>query len=414
MNPLPFIPFHLPSIGEEEIQEVVATLRSGWLTTGPRTQKFESDFKEYVGARHALAVNSGTAAMHVALAALGIGPGDEVITSALTFCATVNTIMHVGATPVLADIGENGNIDVQSIEDRITAKTRAIMPVHYGGSPCKLEAIWSLARSRNLRVVEDAAHAAGTHYQGTHVGSKESKSDAVAFSFYATKNMTTAEGGMVTCNDVELADLMRRLALHGINKDAWNRYTENGKWLYDVDAPGFKYNMTDLQSAIGIHQLRKLETFIENRTQRAKLYNQLLGDIDEVECPADSPDGRHAWHLYQLRLNLAMLKINRDQFIDELKARGIGVSVHFIPIPMLSFYKRWASLPEQHCPRALALYQRIISLPLHPGLSEAEIERVTDSVKDIVALNRRTVVVPVTATTWIKASANAAIAGAEG
>jgi len=391
MSHLPFIPFHVPAIGEDEIQEVVATLRSGWLTTGPRTVQFEEEFKAYTGARHALALNSGTAALHLALAGLGIKAGDEVITTPLTFCATVNTIIHVGATPVLADIGEDGNIDPRSIAQRITSRTRAIMPVHYGGLPCDMDAIWRIARERNLKVVEDAAHAAGTHYKGSHVGSSQSRSDAVAFSFYATKNMTTAEGGMVTCHNADLAESMRRLALHGINKDAWNRYSENGKWRYDVTESGFKYNLTDLQSAIGIHQLRKLEAFTEIRTERARLYGRLFEDIAEVERPADCYDGRHAWHLYPLRLNLPSLSIGRDQFIQELKAKGIGVSVHFIPIPLLSFYKPWANLPNQQCPRALALFDRLISLPLHPGLTERDVERVVMAVKDIVAAHRKVV-----------------------
>ena len=389
MSEFPFIPFHFPAIGDEEIEEVVATLRSGWLTTGPRTRQFEQEFRAYTGAQHALAVNSGTAAMHVALAALGIKAGDEVITSALTFCATVSTIIHVGATPVLADIGNDGNIDPQSIAERITPRTRAIMPVHYGGLACDMDAIWELARTRGLKVVEDAAHAAGTFYRGSHMGSKESRSDAVAFSFYATKNLTTAEGGMVTTNDPQLDESMRRFALHGINKDAWNRYAENGKWFYDVAVPGFKCNLSDLQSAIGIHQLRKLEGFTATRTKLANLYQQLFADVEEVERPCDTMVGRHAWHLYVLRLNLDTLTIGRDQFIQELRNKGIGVSVHFIPIPLLSFYRPWAQLPGQQCPQALALYNRIISLPLHPGLSEADVTRIASSVKDIVSAHRR-------------------------
>ena len=382
------IPFHVPTIGEEEIEEVVATLRSGWLTTGPRTHQFQAEFEAYTGAKHALAVNSATAAMHLALAGLRIGPGDEVITSALTFCATVNCIIHVGATPVLADIGADGNIDPESIKQRITPRTKAILPVHYGGAPCDMDAIWSLARTHNLKVVEDAAHAVGTHYRGEHLGSAQgSKSDVVAFSFYATKNLTTGEGGMATTNDTELFEVMRRLALHGINKDAWNRYAANGKWFYSVEEPGFKYNLTDIASAIGIHQLRKIERFTARRAALANLYNRLFSNVEEVERPTDAVSGRHAWHLYGIRLNLDRLTITRDAFIEELRQRGIGVSVHFIPIQMHPFYAPWASLPEQQCPRSLELFERIISLPLHPGLSDQDVNRVVTAVKQVIASN---------------------------
>lgn len=390
MSQHPFIPFHRPSLGEEEIQEVVDTLRSGWLTTGPKTHQFEADFQAYCGSRHALAVNSCTAALHVALAGLGIGPGDEVITSALTFCATVNTIIHVGATPVLADVGPDGNIDPRSIEQRITGRTRAIIPVHYGGLPCDMDAIYRLAQQHNLRVVEDAAHAAGTHYHGSHLGDqKTSRSDAVAFSFYATKNLTTAEGGMVTTNDTQLNEVMRRLALHGISKDAWNRYAANGKWFYSVEEAGFKYNLSDLQSAIGIHQLRKLEDFTAARARLARLYTELLGGIAEVKPSPDTARGRNAWHLYVLRLNLEMLTIDRDAFIEELRQRGVGCSVHFIPIPMHPFFRPWADRPGQRWPNTMALYRRIISLPLFPHMTTADVRHVVKSIGGIVAAHRR-------------------------
>src|SRR5574340_344345 len=305
-----YIPFNRPDIGDEEIGEVVDTLRSGWLTTGERTHRFEAEFREYTGARHALALSSGTAALHLPLVAMGIGPGDEVITTPLTFCATVASIIHVGATPVLADVLADGNIDPHSVAQRITARTRAIMPVHLGGLPCRMEAIWSLARKHGLAVVEDAAHAVGTYYRGRHLGDAvASASDAVAFSFYATKNITTAEGGMVTTNSAELASRMKVLSLHGISKDAWNRYAENGNWRYDVLEPGFKYNLSDLQSAMGIHQLRKLERFIAARAERAARYAELLAGIEEVELPEECDYGRHAWHLYVLRLNTERLNI---------------------------------------------------------------------------------------------------------
>jgi dTDP-4-amino-4,6-dideoxygalactose transaminase len=388
MNNLPFIPFHAPTLGQEEIDEVVATLKSGWLTTGPRTHRFETEFREYTGARHALGLNSCTAGLHLALAALGIGPGDEVITPAVTFCAAVNSIIHVGATPVLADIGEDGNLCPAAAAERITPRTRAIIPVHYGGLPCDMDALWTLARKHGLKVIEDAAHAAGTHYGADHLGAEHSsQSDAVAYSFYANKNMTTGEGGMITTNNSELMDIMRRLALHGINKDAWNRYAEKGKWLYSVQEPGFKYNLSDLQSALGIHQLHRLEGFIQRRAELAAFYDKAFLDVDEVTTPPDATNGRNAWHLYVLRLNLEHLTIARDEFVEELKARGVGASVHFIPIQLHPFYSKWAE--QQPCPRSLAFFRRIVSLPLHPGLTDEQANRVADAVKDIVATYRK-------------------------
>src|ERR1700735_327152 len=380
----PFIPFSRPEIDEAEINEVVETLRSGWLTTGIRTAQFEKEFKEYVGANHALAVNSCTAALHLALAALEIGPGDEVIPSPLPFCATVTVILHVGPKPVLADIGSDGNIDPTSIEARITSKTRAIIPVHYGGAPRQMDAIWKIAKKHGLAVIEDAAHAAGTSYRGRKIGSSEFPSDAVCFSFYATKNLTTGEGGMVTANSKQLAERLKMLTLHGINKDAWNRYREDGSWYYEVVEAGFKYNLSDLQSAVGIHQLRKLDRFNERRREYATIYEEEMGDLHELELPRPSEYGRHAWHLYAIRLNLEMLTIDRSRFISELRSRNIGTSVHFIPIQLHPFFKQWAHLPENDCPRCLSLYPRLISLPMYPAMTEAEVRYVARSVREIV------------------------------
>jgi dTDP-4-amino-4,6-dideoxygalactose transaminase len=385
-----FIPFHLPSIGEEEIDEVVATLRSGWITTGPRTAQFETEFREYLGCRHTLGVNSATAAMHLALAASDIGPGDEVITTPLTFCATVNVIVQVGATPVLADVGSDGNINPHAIAERITPRTKAIIPVHLAGKPCNMNAIWRLARRHGLRVIEDAAHATEAHYQGFPLASSEApfQSDAVAFSFYATKNLTTGEGGMVATNDAQLAERMRVLCLHGISKDAWNRYAEKGKWFYQVLESGFKYNLSDIQSAIGIHQLRKLERSGVVRRRLVDLYKAELADVPEIDLPEDSADGRHAWHLFAIRLNLDRLSIDRAGFMSELQRQGVGASVHFIPVPLHPFFARWRDLPENQCPRALALYERIVSLPLYPALSEDQVADVAARVKQIVARHR--------------------------
>jgi len=388
-----FIPFHVPSIGDEEIREVVDTLRSGWLTTGPKTNQFEKEFSAYVRAPHALAVNSCTSALHLALAALGIQRGDEVITTPLTFCATVNAILHVGATPVLADVGDDLNIDPASIEARINARTRAIIPVHFAGLACEMDAIWATAERSGLSVVEDAAHAIGSHYRGQPIGSGQAahghRSQAVGFSFYATKNMTTGEGGMVTTADPHLMERMRILCLHGISKDAWNRYSEAGKWYYEVLESGFKYNLSDIQSAIGLHQLRKLESFIETRARYARLYRELLSGIEEIELPPDNSQNRHAWHLFVLRLKTEQLEINRNQFIDRLREMNVGTSVHFIPIPMHPYFQSLPTLHPSLCPRAMDVYPRLVSIPLYPAMSENDVEHVATSVKKIVQSSRK-------------------------
>jgi|SRR5579872_4531856 len=383
-----FIPFHLPSIGQEEVEEVTATLLSGWLTSGPRTAQFEREFREYVHAPFAQAVNSCTAGLHLALAALGVGPGDEVITTPLTFCATVHSILHVGATPVLADTGLDGNIDPDSIAERITERTRAILPVHLGGAPCDMTAIWALARRNGLFVIEDAAHAVGAHFGPSPIGggspASGNCSDAVAFSFYATKNLTTGEGGMVTTHSQSVAEKMKSLCLHGISKDAWNRYAEKGNWYYEVIEQGFKYNLSDIQSAIGIHQLRKQEAFRKIRAQYADLYRQALSDVAEVDVPIEREGTRSAWHLYPLRLNLDQLAIDRGEFIRELTEKRIGTSVHFIPIPLHPYFECHPGLAKSSCPTALALYPRLVSLPLYPAMTESQVQFVAESIKEIV------------------------------
>lgn len=391
-NNRPFIPFHRPSIGSDEIAEMEATLRSGWLTTGPRTAQFEREFGAYVNAAHALAVSSCTAALHVALTALGIGEGDEVITTPMTFCSTVHTILQTGAKPVLADIGLDGNIDPEAIERAMTSRTRAIVPVHLAGLPCEMNAIWDLARRNGVFVVEDAAHAVGAHYAGRQIGASSGASgrcasDATAFSFYATKNMTTGEGGMITTPHDTLATRMRMLSLHGMNRDAWNRYAERGNWYYEVSEPGFKYNLTDMQSALGIHQLRKLDAFIETRRRYAQIYNRELADLAEVDLPSDRSDVRHAWHLYILRLNLDMLTIDRQSFITQLGAKGVGTSVHFIPIQLHPYFAS-LNLGEHRCHYALELYPRIVSLPLYPAMAEEDVYYVAHCVREIVLANR--------------------------
>jgi dTDP-4-amino-4,6-dideoxygalactose transaminase len=390
-----FLPFALPSIGEEEIAEVVDTLRSGWVTTGPKVKRFEEQFSEYVQSTNSLAVNSCTAGLHTALAASGIGPGDEVILPTFTFCATANVVVHLGAKPVLVDIGEDLEISVAAIEAAITSRTKAIMPVHYAGQACDLDAIYSLAAKHNLVVIEDAAHAVGTTYKGLAVGSDALSSlhpnvrRASAFSFYANKNMTTGEGGMITTSDDEFAKDMRILTLHGMSKDAWKRYSNSGSWFYEVVAAGFKNNMTDIAAALGIHQLRRLDGFIESRQKYAELYDEAFRGLDILETPITHPDRNHVYHLYPIRLNLDRLKIDRGQFIDELKKLNIGTSVHFIPVHLHPFYCETFGYRRGDLPTAENTYDRIVSLPLYPLMTEKDVSDVIDAVHHLATSYRR-------------------------
>ncbi len=388
----PYLPFALPSIGPDEVGDVTEALLSGWLTTGPRTKEFERAFAAYITAPHAIAVNSATAGLHLCLAALGIGPGDEVITTPLTFCATANVIVHLGATPVFADVGPDMNIDPAQLRARITPRTKAIMPVHFGGLPCDMDAIRAIAREYDLAVIEDAAHAIGATYGGQPIGVvPQGSRDAVVFSFYATKNLTTGEGGMVACADPELADRIRILSLHGISRDAWKRYTAEGSWYYEVIAPGFKYNMTDLQAALGLRQLQRFAGFQADRLRLIERYDAHFAAMPEVLIPphADQPDMVHAWHLYAVRLDLDQLPIDRAHFIEELRARNIGASVHFIPVHLHPYYRDRFGFRRGDYPVAEAAYDRLVSLPLYPRMTDADVDRVAEAVRGIIAEAQR-------------------------
>jgi dTDP-4-amino-4,6-dideoxygalactose transaminase len=393
-----FLPYALPSIGEEEIAEVVDSLRSGWVTTGPKVKRFEEEFARYLDGRHAIAVSSCTAGLHIALAALGVGPGDEVIVPTLTFCSTANVVVHLGARPVLVDGGDDFNVMPEEIEAAITPRTKAIMPVHYSGQACDLDAIYEIAARYHLAVVEDAAHAVGASYRSSKIGSSRlftslSKGvpvrSAAVFSFYATKNMTTGEGGMIATSDDDLAERMRLLTLHGMSRDAWKRYTSAGSWYYEVVEAGYKANMTDIQAALGIHQLRRLDGFIEARQGYARTYDEAFAGLVEIATPIKHPDRSHIYHLYAVRLNLERLTIDRARFIEELRARNIGTSVHFIPVHLHPFYQRCFPYRVGSFPRAEALYERIVSLPLYPGMTEADAEDVVAAVADVVRDFRR-------------------------
>ncbi|MBI3681365.1 MAG: DegT/DnrJ/EryC1/StrS family aminotransferase [Acidobacteria bacterium] len=376
-----FLPYCLPQIGEEEIQEVVDSLRSGWVTTGPKVKRFEEEFARYAGARHAIAVSSCTAALHLSLAAGGIGPGDQVIVPTMTFCATANVVTHLGAQPVLVDVDTDGLMDLGSVERAITPRTRAIIPVHFAGQPCDLHALSRIAARHGIPVIEDAAHAVGSVFQGRPIGAH---GNTVAFSFYATKNMTTGEGGMITTEDESLASRLRRLALHGMSRDAWKRYTETGSWYYEILEPGYKNNMTDIQAALGLHQLRKLDGFLERRRSIAGQYRQAFSDLDQIALPRELPGRRHCYHLYPIRL----LALGRNEFIDELRKRNIGASVHFIPLHRHPYYRDfWRCQPEQF-PGAEQFYSGLVSLPLYPRMTDEDVEDVITAVRQIVGQRR--------------------------
>lgn len=378
-----FLPYSLPLIGKEEIQEVTETLESGWLSKGPKVQQFEKEFAAFVGAKHAVAVNSCTAALFLALKAKGIGPGDEVITSPLTFSSTANTIIHTGATPVFADIDQNTlNIDPVNLEAAVTPRTKAVVPVHFGGQSCDMDAILAIAQNHGLFVLEDAAHAVYTTYKQRMIGSI---GDATAFSFYATKNLATGEGGMLTTDDEELADKIRVLSLHGMSKAAWNRYSSNGSWYYEVESPGYKMNMFDLQAALGLHQLKRLDDMQKRREEIAGRYQTAFQQIPGLITPFVHDDGRHAWHLYVLQVDDKKAGVTRSEMITALKDKyNIGTSVHFIPVHIHPYYQKQFGYKEADFPNAMNYYKRTLSLPLYPSMSDDDVDDVIEAVRDIV------------------------------
>jgi len=373
-----FLPYNLPLIEEEEIKEEIDTLKSGWLTTGPKTIKFENLIAEYIGAKHAIAVNSCTAALHLSLVALGIGKGDEVITTPYTFASTGNVIIHAEAKPVFVDVKkETFNIDTERIKEAITPKTKAIIPVHYAGQPCDLKAIQEIAEDHNLYIIEDAAHAIGAEYDGKKIGTF---STTTCFSFYSTKNITTGEGGAITTDDDELHDKLRILRLHGISRDAWQRYSSKGSWYYEIESCGWKYNMMDMQAALGLHQIKKLDKFIEIRRKYTNIYNGELSKIDGVVVPYEKPNVKHVYHLYPILLR----DYNRNKFIEQMREMNIGCSVHFIPLHLHPFYKNTFGFKKGDFPNEEWVYEREVSLPLYPKMKEKDINYVIIKIKDII------------------------------
>ena len=382
-----FLPYAIPLIDENDINEVVDTLKSGWVAKGPRTMEFEKRFAEYVGAKYAIAMNSATAALHIALIAAGIKAGDEVITTSMTFTATVNTIVHVGAIPVFVDIDpETGCIDADKIEEKITEKTKAIVPVHYTGHACDMDKIRAIADKYNLFVSEDAAHAIETYYKGNLIGKK---GDCASFSFYATKNICTGEGGMLTTNRDDIAEKARVMSLHGMSKAAWNRYGKGGSWRYDIEYPGFKYNMFDIQAALAKTQMDKLDFMQARRKEIVKAYNEAFNRLDGVKIPIEREYTTHSWHLYILRLELDKLTIDRDKFIELMGEANIGTSVHFIPVHLMSFYRNNYGCKEGDLPLTEKYFDSIVSLPLYPKMTDRDVKDVIDVVTSIINSNHK-------------------------
>jgi len=379
-----FLLFHKPFLSEEEVDEIVDTVRSGWLSMGPKTIRFENEFNKYIGSKKSIAVSSWTAAGHLTLEAFGIKAGDEVIVPTMTFPATAEIVCYFGAKPVIVDVAEDTlNISIKEIEKAITPKTKAIIPVHYGGQPCDMDEILEIAKKYNLRVIEDAAHSLPATYKGKKIGTI---SEVTCFSFYATKTLSTGEGGMICTNDDELAERCSIMRLHGINRDAWKRYSESGSWYYEVVAPGFKYNFTDLQASLGLPQLKKVDIMWESRKRIAAKYTEALKNLDLIELHTIKSDRESSWHLFPIRLHIDKLNKTRAQIIEELRKNNIGVGVHFMPVHQHLYYSETFNLSDEDFPVASSIFPRLLSLPIYPGMTDQSVDRVINVLTDI--LNR--------------------------
>jgi dTDP-4-amino-4,6-dideoxygalactose transaminase len=382
-----FLPFHTPDIGDEEIAAVTEALRSGWLTTGPKVHAFESAFASYIGAPCAVAVNSCTAALHLALEAIGLAEGDEVLVPTMTFAATAEVVTYFRAQPVLVDCElDTLNLDPSSLERAITPRSRAVIPVHYAGHVCDMDRILPIARHHRLKVIEDAAHALPARYKGQMAGTF---GDLACFSFYATKTLCTGEGGMVTTANPEYAERVRMMSLHGISKDAWKRYSAEGSWYYEISSPGFKYNMTDIAAALGLVQLGKCDRMLESRRRIAEIYDQAFRGMRGIVTPEVRAEADHAWHLYPIRLGLEQLRIGRSEFIAMMRERNIGTSVHFIPLHLHPYYRDTYRYRPEDFPNASGSYERLVSLPIFPAMTDRDAGEVVSAVSDIVTRNLR-------------------------
>lgn len=377
-----FLPFSKPTISEAAIDDVVTCLRSGWITTGPRVAQFTEDLQAYSGAPYALPLASATAGLHLALLAMNLQPGDEVITTPLTFAATLNTIVLAGAKPVLIDIDPGTlNMDMNLLEAAITPRTRVIMPVHFAGLPVDLDVVYDVANRHGLRVLEDAAHAIGSSYKGKRIGSF---GDTQVYSFHPNKNMTTGEGGCVVTRDQALAEQVALLRFHGIDRQAWNRYSKGGSQDYEIVLPGFKYNMMDIQAAIGIHQLRELDGFVARRNALAKRYQEALSDWPQWTLPkAPDYEHLHSWHIYTPLINEDVAKMDRNQFMQAMKDHNIGTGLHYRAVHLYPYYRETFGFKLGDFPNAEDVCDRIVSLPLFPTMTDANLDRVLDAMYDI-------------------------------
>jgi perosamine synthetase len=382
-----FLAYHVPDIGDAEVAAVAETLRSGWLTTGPKVHAFEHDFAQYIGTPHAVAVNSCTAALHLALDAIGLSEGDEVLVPTMTFAATAEVVLYFNARPVLVDSEPDTlNVDPAGLERAISRRTRALIPVHYAGHACDMAPILEIARTHRLKVIEDAAHALPASYNGQRVGTF---GELACFSFYATKTICTGEGGMVTAANPEYAESVRMMSLHGISKDAWKRYSGEGSWYYEIVRPGFKYNMTDIAAALGLVQLGKCDRMWQARTRIAETYHRALADLEEIALPAARTNVEHAWHLYPVRLALEQLRISRAEFISLMREQNIGTAVHFIPLHEHPFYRNRYGYRREDFPNASNAYERLVSLPIYPAMTDSDVTDVVTVVRDVIRRNRR-------------------------
>ena len=377
-----FIPFHKPYLTDDEINEVIDALKSGWWTTGPKAVRFENEFNSYIGSRFSVAVSSWTAAAHLALEAINLKPGDEVIVPSFTFTACAEIVCYFKAKPVIVDVQRDTyNIDPKEIEKAITKNTKVIIPVHYGGQPCDMDEILDIARKNNLYIIEDAAHALPSFYKGKIIGTL---GDVTCFSFYATKTLATGEGGMICTDNEEVAKRCSIMRLHGINSDAWKRYSEEGSWYYEVIAPGYKYNFTDIQAALGLAQLKKINELQAKRKEIFDLYNEGFEDNEFIRLYKIKEDRVSSYHLYPIELNINRLKVSRSRFIEELKERGIGASVHFIPLYRHPYYQKTFNLKPENYPVSEKIYKGIITLPIWPGMKISQIKQVIDNVNSLI------------------------------
>lgn len=382
-----FIPFHKPYVTDDEINEVVDSVKTGWWTTGPKAIKFENEFKKYIGSKHCLAVNSWTSAAHLALEAIGLKKGDEVIVPAFTFTATAEIVTYFQAKPVIVDVEEQSlNISIESIKKAITGKTKAVIPVHYGGNPCDMDEIVGLSGSKGIKIIEDAAHALPAEYKGKKIGTI---GNVTCFSFYVTKTLAAGEGGMICTEDDKIAERCSVMRLHGIGKDIWDRYSTDGSWFYEVVAPGYKYNFSDLNAALGLAQLRKIDFLHSERKKIFNLYNEGFKDNPLLKTYRHKSDRSSSYHLFPVLLELEKLTLDRSQFIGELKQLGVGASVHFIPLYRHPYYRDELGLSVKDFPASEHIYERIVTLPNWPGMNENQISKVIESVNFILNKHKK-------------------------